>query len=52
MKDNRLVKEVMFVMMEGQTMRGRPYREWLDDIKERYGEKIHTLNRKAQDRGT
>ena len=34
MKDNRLVKEVMFGMMEGETRRGRPCREWLDDIKE------------------
>ena len=49
MKDNRLVKEVMFGTMEGELRRGRPCREWLDDMG---GEKIHILNRKAQDHGT
>src|SRR6218665_345928 len=38
MKDNRLVKEVMFGTMEGELRRGRPCREWLDDIKEWGGE--------------
>ena len=52
MKANRLVKEVMFGMMEGETRRGRPCREWLDDIKEWCGEEIHALNGKAQDHGT
>src|SRR6218665_3063393 len=33
MNDNRLVKEVMFGMMEGETRRGRSCREWLGDIK-------------------
>ena len=47
MMDNRLVKEMMFGIMEAET-RGRPCREWLDDIKEWCGEEIHTLNRKAQ----
>jgi len=32
MEDNRLVKEVMFGEMEGKTTRGRPRREWLDDV--------------------
>jgi len=50
MKDNRLVKEVMFGMMEGQMRRGRPCRERLDDIKEWCGEEIQTLNIKAKDR--
>ena len=52
MKDNRLVKEVMFGTMEGESRRGRPCREWLYDIKEWGGEEIHILNRKAQDHGT
>ena len=39
-------------MMEGETRRARPCREWLDDIKEKCGEEIHTLNRKAQNHGT
>jgi len=51
MKDNSLMKEVMFGMMEGQTRRGRSCREWLDDIKEWCREEIHSLNRKAQDHG-
>ncbi len=33
MEDKRLVKGVMFEIMEGRTRRGRPSREWLDDIK-------------------
>ena len=32
MKDNRLVKNVVVGMMEGLNKRGRPEREWLDDI--------------------
>src|SRR6218665_420798 len=52
MKDNRLVKEVMFGTMEGELRRGRPCRKWLDDIKECGGEEIHLLNRKAQVHGT
>jgi len=52
MKDNRLVKEMMFGMMEGEMRRGRPCREWLDDIKEWVGEEIHLLNRKVQVHGT
>ena len=52
MNDNRLVKEVMFGVMEGERRRGRPCRDGLDEIKEWYGEEIHTLNRKAQYRGT
>src|SRR6218665_1793828 len=52
MKDNRLVKEVMFGTMEGEMRRGRPCREWLDDIKEWGCEEIHLLNRKAQVHGT
>ena len=51
MQDEGLVKEVMFGMMEGETRRGRPCRERLDDIKEWCGEEIHALNGKAQDRG-
>ena len=32
MDDNRLVKNVLFGIMDGQNMRGRPSREWMDDI--------------------
>ena len=50
MKDSRLVKEVISGMLEGETRRGRPCREWLDNIKKWCGEETHTLNRNAQDR--
>ena len=50
MKDERLVKGVMFGIMEGQAQRGRPNREWLDDIREWCQEDIHTLSWIAQDR--
>ena len=48
MKDNRLMKEVIFGTMKGKSGRGRPCREWLDDVKEWGGEEIHILHRKAQ----
>ena len=40
--------------MDGETRRGRPCREWLDDIKEGRREQIHIglLSWKAQDQGT
>ena len=50
MKDNRLVKEVMFGMMEGETRRGRPGRDWFDDIKEWCEEEIHTQQEGAGSR--
>ena len=33
MEDSRLVKEVVFGDMEGKTNKGRPKREYLDDVK-------------------
>ena len=50
MEDQRLVKAVMFGTMDGKTLRGRPSREWLDDIKERCQLDISTLSRMAQNR--
>ncbi len=50
MEDKRLVKGVVFGIMEGRTRRGRPSREWLDDIKEWCQMDIHSLSRMAQDR--
>ena len=50
MEDERLVKNVMFGMMEGQTRRGRPSREWLDDIKEWCQMDIYSLSKMARDR--
>ena len=34
MDDNRLVKDVLFGLIDGQNRRGRLSREWMDDIKE------------------
>ena len=34
MDDQRLVKNVMFGMVDGTSLQGRPSREWLDDIKD------------------
>ena len=45
-----MVKEVVFREMKGKTKRGRPKREWLDDVKEWCDEEILMLKRKAQDR--
>ena len=50
MDDNRLVKKVMLGIMDGQNRRGRPSREWMDDIKEWCRADGHTLSIMAQDR--
>jgi len=34
MEDNRLVQQIVFGILDGQTWGGRLNREWLDDIKE------------------
>jgi len=49
-EDTRQVKNVVFGIMEGTSRRGRPNREWMDDIKEWCQEDIYTLSRMAQDR--
>jgi hypothetical protein len=41
MDDERKIKTVMLGMMDGNTRRGRPAREWLDDIKDWCGKDIH-----------
>lgn len=49
--NNWPVKEVRFGMMEGETSRGRPCRDWLDDSKGMV--RRRTLNRKnTQQEGT
>ena len=40
----------MFGMMDGAGIRGRPCREWLDDIKDWCKMEIHQLSRAAQER--
>ena len=50
MDDSRKIKSVMFGMMNGNTRRGRPSREWLDDIQDWCGKDLHSLSLEAQDR--
>lgn len=50
MEDNRIIKNVMLGEMDGTGRRGRPAREWMDDIVE-WGEKdIQSLYHTAQNR--
>jgi hypothetical protein len=50
MNDSRKIKSVMFGVMNGNTRRGRPSREWLDDIKDWCGKDLRSLSLEAQDR--
>ena len=34
MNDTRLIKHIVFSQMDGKSRRGRPCREWIDDITE------------------
>jgi hypothetical protein len=50
MDDNRLIKHIVFSKMNGKPRRGRPCREWLDDITEWCGRSVQDLLHQAQDR--
>ncbi len=50
MDNSRMVKKVMLGTMAGGNKRGRPRREWLDDIIEWGGADLASLTRMAQDR--
>ena len=50
MNDNRLIKTIIFGMINEASKRGRPAREWLDDIRDWCNQDIHTLSQMAQDR--
>ena len=50
MADNRMVKKVVMGYMAGNNRRGRPRREWLDDIREWGGADLPTMIRATQDR--
>jgi hypothetical protein len=50
MSDNRLIKHTVFGKIEGKPRRGRPCREWLDDIKDWCGHSGQDLFHQAQDR--
>ena len=50
MLNNRKIKELMFGRMEGTNRRGRPHREWLDDITEWGTASLQKLSQAAMDR--
>jgi hypothetical protein len=50
MDDGRLIKHLIFGKMDGKSRRGRPCREWLDDITEWCQRSGHDLFHLAQDR--
>src|SRR6218665_1070370 len=52
MKNNRKIKDVMTGMMEGTGRRGRPCREWMDDITDWCQTDARRLSLLAQDRDT
>ena len=43
MKDARLVKSIIFGIMEGANNRGRPKQEWLDGIQEWCGKRVDDI---------
>ncbi len=50
MDNNRLIKHTVFAKMNGKSRRGRPWREWLDDITEWCQRSGQDLFHIAQDR--
>src|SRR6218665_2457738 len=53
MHNNRKIKEqLMFGRIEDTNKRGRPHREWLDDIIKWGGMSLQKLSHMASDRGT
>ena len=47
LKDSIKIKGVMFGMMDGDSRRGRPSMEWLDDMKDWCGKDVHSLSLEA-----
>ena len=50
MKDDRKIKTLMFGRMEGTNRRGRPHREWLDDVMGWGRTSLQELRHAAMDR--
>ena len=50
MNDNRLIKQTIFAKIDGKPRRARPFREWLDDIKDWCGRSGQDLLQLVQDR--
>ena len=52
MHNNRKIKELVFGRIEDTNKRGRPHREWLDDIIKWGGMSLQKLSHMASDIGT
>jgi len=52
MRDERLIKITAFGRMDGKSVRGRPHREWLNDIKDWCDMELHQIVEMAQTRTT
>ena len=50
MDDSRKIKTLVLRMMDGSNKRGRPHREWSDDIKQWCGTTLQELSHAALDR--
>jgi len=50
MQDERLIKQVVFGIMDGKNKRGRPKRRWTGDLADWCNKDICTLYRLAMDR--
>jgi len=50
MQDERLIKQVVFGIMDGKNKRGRPKRRWTDDLADWCNKDICTLCSSAMDR--
>ena len=50
MSDNGKIKTLVFGIMDGSNRRGRPHREWADDIVQWCGASLQELSHSAQDR--
>lgn len=50
MDDDRKIKNVMLGIMEGKGRRGRPSREWIDDIRDWCNQDLYSLSVSARDR--
>jgi len=50
MQDDRLIKQAVFGIMDGNNKKGRPRRRWADDLVDRCNKDIYTLYGLALDR--
>jgi len=50
MPDDRLIKRVVFGIMDGKNKRKRPKRRWIDDLVDWCNKDIGTLYRSATDK--